>query len=158
MELVPTPMYVIYLWHNFTRILPGQCLGVPGSGTAYALDRTIRWRKPFQTASKTLLNAMGRISGPLRWRERLARCMSNSANTPSTVLPLLLNVLAFLVNGEVRNYESGRQASVLCGCNFTIRFGGNFVLAKVNRGPISVRCSELRGVCFSEVRNVWVPC
>ena len=23
-------------------------------------------------------------------------------------------------------------------------FGGNFVLAKVHRGPISVRCSELR--------------
>ena len=32
--------------------------------------------------------------------------------------------------------------------------GGNFVLAKVRRGLISVRCSELRGVRFSEVRNV----
>ena len=31
-------------------------------------------------------------------------------------------------------------------------FGGNFVLDKVNRGPISVR-SELRGVRFSEVQN-----
>ena len=30
-------------------------------------------------------------------------------------------------------------------------FGGNFVLAKVRRGLISVRCSELRGVRFSEV-------
>ena len=35
-------------------------------------------------------------------------------------------------------------------------FGGNFVLAKVRRGLISVRCSELRGVRFSEVRNVLV--
>ena len=37
-------------------------------------------------------------------------------------------------------------------------FGGNFVLAKVRRGLISVRCSELRGVHFSEVRNVLVLC
>ena len=35
-------------------------------------------------------------------------------------------------------------------------FGGNFVLAKVRRGLISVRCWELRGVRFSEVRNVLV--
>ena len=35
-------------------------------------------------------------------------------------------------------------------------FGGNFVVAKVHRGLISVRCSELRGVRFSEVRNVLV--
>ena len=35
-------------------------------------------------------------------------------------------------------------------------FGGNFVLAKVRRGLISVCCSELRGVRFSEVRNVLV--
>ena len=34
-------------------------------------------------------------------------------------------------------------------------FGGNFVLAKVRLGLISVRCSELRGVHFSEVRNVF---
>ena len=33
-------------------------------------------------------------------------------------------------------------------------FRGNFVLAKVCWGLISVRCLELRGVCFSEVRNV----
>ena len=33
-------------------------------------------------------------------------------------------------------------------------FGGNFVLAKVRRGLICVCCSELRSVCFSEVRNV----
>ena len=30
-------------------------------------------------------------------------------------------------------------------------FGGNFVLAKVHWGLISVHCSEWRGVCFSEV-------
>ena len=35
-------------------------------------------------------------------------------------------------------------------------FGGNLVLAKVRRGLISVRCSELRGILFSEVRNVIV--
>ena len=35
-------------------------------------------------------------------------------------------------------------------------FGGNCVLAKVHRGLINVRCSELRGVCFSEVRGVLV--
>ena len=35
-------------------------------------------------------------------------------------------------------------------------FGGNFVLAKVRQGLISVRCSELRSVRFSEVRNVMV--
>ena len=31
-------------------------------------------------------------------------------------------------------------------------FGGNFVLAKVRQGLISVRCSKLRGVRFSEVQ------
>ena len=35
-------------------------------------------------------------------------------------------------------------------------FGGNFVLAKVRQDLISVRCSELRGVRFSAVRNVLV--
>ena len=35
-------------------------------------------------------------------------------------------------------------------------FRGNFVWAKVHRGLISVRCSELRGVRFSKVRNVLV--
>ena len=35
-------------------------------------------------------------------------------------------------------------------------FRGNFVLAKVRLGLISVCCSELRGVHFLEVRNVLV--
>ena len=35
-------------------------------------------------------------------------------------------------------------------------FGGNFVLAKVPWGLISVRYWELRGVRFSEVHNVLV--
>ena len=35
-------------------------------------------------------------------------------------------------------------------------FGGNFVLAKVHWGLISLRCLELRGVRFSEVQNVLV--
>ena len=33
-------------------------------------------------------------------------------------------------------------------------FGGNFVLAKVSLGLISVHCLKLRGVGFSEVQNV----
>ena len=37
-------------------------------------------------------------------------------------------------------------------------FRGNFVLAKVRRGLISVRYSELRGVRFLEVQNVLVLC
>ena len=35
-------------------------------------------------------------------------------------------------------------------------FAGIFVLGKVRLGPISVHCTELRGVCFSEVENVLV--
>ena len=35
-------------------------------------------------------------------------------------------------------------------------FGGNFVLAMVRWGLISVCCLELRGFRFSEVRNVLV--
>ena len=38
--------------------------------------------------------------------------------------------------------KSGRQASTLC-TNLSV-FGGNFVLAKVRLGLISVRCTELR--------------
>ena len=49
--------------------------------------------------------------------------------------------------------ESGRQASALSSLSV---FGGNFVLAKVRWGLVSVRCSELRGVRFSEVQNVLV--
>ena len=53
------------------------------------------------------------------------------------------------------------QASALCiklsVCVVSLFvFGGNFVLAKVCRRLISVCCSELRGVSFSEVRNVIV--
>ena len=33
-------------------------------------------------------------------------------------------------------------------------FGGDFVLAKVSLGLVIVRCTELRGVCFSEVKYV----
>ena len=35
-------------------------------------------------------------------------------------------------------------------------FGGNFVLVEVSLGLISVRCTELRGLRFSEVENVLV--
>ena len=44
--------------------------------------------------------------------------------------------------------ESGRQASALSSLSV---FGGNFVWTKVHWGLISVRCSELRGIRFSEV-------
>ena len=40
-------------------------------------------------------------------------------------------------------------------CSFTVRFReGIFVLAIVCLGFISVRCSELKGVRFSNVQNV----
>ena len=59
-----------------------------------------------------------------------------------------------------QSYESGRQTftftKLLVGVVSLSTFGGNFVLDKVHLGLISVRCSELRGVCFSEVRNVLV--
>ena len=42
------------------------------------------------------------------------------------------------------------------GCASLSIFGGNFVLAKVCQGLISVRCSEMGGVRFSEVCNVLV--
>ena len=35
-------------------------------------------------------------------------------------------------------------------------FKGDFVLAKVRQGVISVHCLELRDIHFSEVRNVLV--
>ena len=38
--------------------------------------------------------------------------------------------------------------------SFTVRFRGHFVFTKVSVGLISVCCTELRGVCFSEVENV----
>ena len=64
-------------------------------------------------------------------------------------------------NGGAQSYESRRQAFTLCtkllvGVVSLSIFGGNFALAKVYLGLISVCCSELRGVCFSEVRNVLV--
>ena len=61
-------------------------------------------------------------------------------------------VLGLGIQQRWRN-ESGRQAPALSSLSV---FGGNFVLAKVRWGLISVRCSELRGVRFSEVRNVLV--
>ena len=59
-------------------------------------------------------------------------------------------------DGGVQSYESPRQAFALCtkllmGVVSLSVFGGNFVWAKVCLGLISVRCSELRGVRFSEV-------
>ena len=61
--------------------------------------------------------------------------------------------------GDALSYETCQQAFALCtkllvGVVSLFFFGGNFVLAKVRLGLISVRCSELRGVCFSEVQNV----
>ena len=45
-----------------------------------------------------------------------------------------------------------KQSTSVCIMWVSI-FGGNFVLAKVRRGLISVRCLELRGVRFLEVRG-----
>ena len=48
----------------------------------------------------------------------------------------------------------------ISGCTYVVSlsvFGGNFVLTKVSLGLISVRYLGLRGVRFSEVRNVLVP-
>ena len=64
-------------------------------------------------------------------------------------------------DGGTQSYESHRQAFTLCkkllvGVVSLSVFGGNFVLAKVRLGLVSVRCSEMRGVHFSEVRNVLV--
>ena len=64
-------------------------------------------------------------------------------------------------DGGAQSYESHRQGFTLC-TKLLVRvvslfiFGGNFTLAKVHLGLISVRCSELRGVRFLEVRNVLV--
>ena len=51
---------------------------------------------------------------------------------------------------------SGSETKHYVGVASLSIFGGNFVLAKVRLGLISVRCSELRGVRSSEVRNVLV--
>ena len=64
-------------------------------------------------------------------------------------------------DGGAKPYESGRQVLVLCtkllvGVVLLSVFGGKFVLAKVSLGLISFCCTELRGVCFLEVRNVLV--
>ena len=57
-------------------------------------------------------------------------------------------------NGGVTKVVDKRQHYV--GVASLSVFGGNFVLAKVCRGLISVRCSKLRGVRFSEVRNACI--
>ena len=41
------------------------------------------------------------------------------------------------------------MTTLLVGVVSLSAFGGNFVLAKVRLGLISVRCSELRGVHFT---------
>ena len=62
-------------------------------------------------------------------------------------------------NGGALSYETCRQAFALytklfVGVVSLSIFGGNFALAKVHLELISVRCSELRGVRFTEVQNV----
>ena len=61
--------------------------------------------------------------------------------------------------GGAQSYESGQQEFALCtklfvGVVSLSVFGGNFALAKVRLGLISLRCTELRGVRSSEVWNV----
>ena len=74
------------------------------------------------------------------------RVMSNSAT-------IVYTEYSVFESSKGWRSESGRQASALSSLSV---FGGNFVLAKVRWGLISVRCSEFRGVRFSEVRNVLV--
>ena len=94
-----------------------------------------------------LLNAMRSHfrTSPLLYATRKAGTMSNSANI----------VLSLWIQWRW-HYESSRQWPHYVGIFSMFIFGGNFLLAKVCRGLISVRCLELRGVCFSEVRNVLV--
>ena len=74
--------------------------------------------------------------------------MSNSAN----IMPSLESS-----DSGAQYYESVRiMYKLLVGVVSLSLFGGNFVLAKVSVGLISVRCTELRGVRFSEVDNVLV--
>ena len=53
-------------------------------------------------------------------------------------------------------------ANIMLGANGIVGvfllsvFRGNFVLAKVSLGLISVRCTELRCVCIAKVRNVLI--
>ena len=67
---------------------------------------------------------------------------------------MLTRKASTMSNGGVKKVVDKRQHFVGVASLFV--FGGNFVLAKVHRGLISVRCLELRGVRFSEVRNVLV--
>ena len=59
-------------------------------------------------------------------------------------------------SGGTQLYESGQQKFALCakllvdGVSLSV-FRGNFVLAKVYLGLISVCCTELRSVCFLEI-------
>ena len=55
-----------------------------------------------------------------------------------------------------RRQEFALCTKLLVGVVSLSVFGGNFVLAKVRLGLISVRCSELRGLRFSKVQNVLV--
>ena len=77
------------------------------------------------------------LSVALRWRERLAQC----------------SVIESSDGGVTKAVDKRQHYVDLASLSV---FGSNFVLAKVRRGLISVHCSELRGVRFSEVRNVLV--
>ena len=72
------------------------------------------------------------------------KALKNGKNSPATY-------------GGALSYETCRQAFTLCtklsvGVVSLSIYGGNFVLAKVCLGLISVRCSEVRGVCFSKFK------
>ena len=74
------------------------------------------------------------LNKPIRFEPHI------SVNVPGKLLPYFSLLLT-----------PPRQVTALLSI-----FRGNFVLAKVHWGLISVRCSELRGVHFTEVLNLLV--
>ena len=71
-------------------------------------------------------------------------------------LQLYLHLVHFLLIIKFWTKNNNKKKELLVGVVSLSVFGGNFVLAKVRLGLVSVRCSELRGVRFSEVRNILV--
>ena len=77
---------------------------------------------------------------------REARTISSSAN----IMPGYSAMVAHNLTRAV-NKRSHYVYKTIDGVVSLSVFGGNFVLVKVRLGLIGVRCSELRGVRFSEV-------
>ena len=89
-----------------------------------------------------------RIFGPLR-----CFTLTRKANTMSNSAKIVLGLFESSHGGVTKAVD--KRPHYVGVASLSV-FGDNFVLAKVHRGLINVRCSELRGVRFSEVRNVLV--